>query len=81
MKQHRNREATDELAELNNYKAGYITKYVSMFAFAIAIILIQDFTLILKEDVVGNIMSVIVISISFTELVHNVVFIILEKVQ
>ena len=81
MKQHRNREATDELAELNNYKAGYITKYVSMFAFAIVIILIQDFTTILKEDVVGNIISVIVIGISFTELVHNVVFVILEKVQ
>ena len=69
------------MAVLNNYKAGYITKYVSMLVIAIAIILIKDFTLLLKEDIIGNIMSVIVICISFTELVHNMVFIILEKVQ
>lgn len=81
MKQYRNREAKDELADLNNYKAGYITKYISMFAVAIAIILIKDFNLILKSDIVGNAMSVIVICLSFTELVHNIVFIILEKVQ
>ena len=55
MKKHRNRETTDELSALNNYKAGYITKYISIF--------------------------VVAICISFTELVHNLVFIILEKVQ
>lgn len=81
MKQYRNREAKDELADLNNYKAGYITKYVSVFAIAIAIILVKDFNLILKEDVVGNVLSIIIICLSFTELIHNIVFIILEKVQ
>ena len=77
--QYRNREVTDELAELNNYKAGYITKYVSIFAFVITILLVRDFNLILKEDIVGNVLRVIVISLSFTELVHNIVFIMLEK--
>lgn len=81
MKQYRNREAKDELADLNNYKAGYITKYVSVFAIAIAIILVKDFNLILKEDALGNVLSIITICLSFTELVHNIVFIILEKVQ
>lgn len=81
MKQYRNREAKDELADLNNYKAGYITKYVSVFAIAIVIILVKDFNLILTEDVVGNVLSIILLCFSFTELVHNIVFIILEKVQ
>lgn len=81
MKKHRNREATDELAILNNYKAGYITKYISMFVVAIVILLVKDFNRILQDDIVGNVMCVIVICISFTELLHNIVFIILEKVQ
>lgn len=81
MKKHRSREATDELAILNNYKAGFITKYISIFVVAIVILLVKDFNRILQEDAVGNVMSVIVICISFTELLHNVVFIILEKVQ
>ena len=81
MKKHRNREMTDELAVLNNYKAGYITKYITMFVAAIVILLVKDFNLILQDDVLGNVMCVVVICISFTELVHNIVFIILEKVQ
>ncbi len=81
IKQWRNRESKDELADLNNYKAGYITKYICMFVAAITIILVKDFNLILREDVVGNALSIIVICLSFTELVHNIVFIILEKVQ
>lgn len=79
MKQHRNREASDELADLNSYKAGYIAKYISIFAIAGAIILVRDFNLVLKEDIVGNALSVFIISISFTELIQHVVFIILEK--
>ena len=80
MKQHRNRETTDELAVLHQYQAGYITKYISIFAVAIVILLVKDFTLILREnDVIGNVISIIVMSISFTELIHNIVFIILEK--
>lgn len=79
MKQHRNREASDELADLNSYKAGYIAKYISIFAIATIIILVKDFNLILKEDIVGNVLSVFTITISFTELVHHIVFIILEK--
>lgn len=81
MKKHRNREKTDELAVLNNYKAGYVTKYISIFVVAIVILLVKDFNRILQDDVVGNVMCVVVICISFTELLHNIVFIILEKVQ
>lgn len=79
MKQYRNRETTDELADLNKYKAGYITKYISIFMVAIIILLVKDFNLILQEDIVGNVLSVLVICLSFTELIHNIVFIILEK--
>lgn len=79
MKQSRNKETTDELADLNTYKAGYITKYVSIFIVAIVILLVKDFTVILQEDIVGGIMSVFIISLSFTELIHNIIFIILEK--
>lgn len=79
MKQCRNRDARDELADLNNYKAGYITQYISIFVVAIIILLVKDFNLILKADIVGNVLSVFVISLSFTELIHNIVFIILEK--
>lgn len=79
MQQYRNREATDELADLNSYKAGYIAKYISIFAIAIIIILVKNFNLILKEDIVGNVLSVFTISFSFTELIHHIVFIILEK--
>lgn len=79
MKQYQNREATDELADLNKYKAGYITKYISMFMCVITILLVKDFGLLLKEDIVGNALSVFIICLSFTELIHNIVFIILEK--
>lgn len=79
MKQYRNRETTDELAELNQYKAGYITKYICAFLFAVMILFVKDFNLIWKGDIVGNVLSVFVTILSFTELVHNIVFIILEK--
>lgn len=79
MKQARHKEKEDELSQLNNYKAGYIAKYISIFVIAVIILLVKDFTLILKEDVVGNILSVFLICFSLTELIHNIVFIILEK--
>lgn len=79
LKQYRNREATDELADLNNYKAGYIAKYINIFVIPMIILLVKDFNLILKEDTVGNFLSVFLISFSLTELIHNIVFIILEK--
>jgi len=72
-------EATDELADFNKYKAGYIAKYISVFAMVIAIILIRDFNIIMRDDFVGFALCIFVISISFMELVHNIVFIILEK--
>lgn len=79
MKQYKNRDTIDELADLNNYKAGYIAKYISIFVIAIIILLVKDFNVILKKDVVGNVLSVFLISLSLTELIHNIVFIILEK--
>lgn len=80
MKQHRNREASDELSISNNYKAGYITKYVSVFVIAIMILLVKDFRFLFQENNWGNSMSVIICCISFTELIHNLVFVILEKI-
>ncbi len=79
MKQHRNREKSDELADFNHYKAGYITKYICIFVFTIIILLANYFKWTLKDDTVGNVLSVFVISLSFTEMIHNIVFVILEK--
>lgn len=79
VKQSRNKETADELAVLNNYKAGYIAKYISIFIIAVIILIVKDFSLILKEDIVGNILSVFLIGLSLTELIHNIVFIVLEK--
>lgn len=78
-RQHGRRERTDELADLNNYKAGYIAKYLSVLLIAIIILLVKDFSLVLKEDMVGNTLTVMLICFSFTEVIHNVVFIVLEK--
>lgn len=75
----RKTETTDELADLNKYKAGYIAKYISVIAMVIAIILIRDFNVIMRDDFVGYALCIFVIGISFMELVHNIVFIILEK--
>ena len=79
MKQGRRRETTDELAKLNQYKAGYITKYISIFMLVIIVLLVKDFSFMLKENVFVNALSVLLISLSFTELIHNIVFIVLEK--
>lgn len=79
MSRHKKAEASDELAEINKYKAGYIAKYISVFAMVIAILLIRDFNVILRDDFVSYASCIFVISISFMELVHNIVFIILEK--
>ena len=79
IKKHQDRETRDERAVLNNYKAGYIAKYISVVVIAVIILLVKDFSVVLKNDVVGNVLSVLVISISITEIIHNIAFIILEK--
>lgn len=80
VRQGRRREQTDELAVLHNYKAGYIAKYLSVLLIAVIILLVKDFSLVLNEDMVGNVLTVLLICFSFTEIIHNIVFIILEKV-
>ena len=79
MKQYKNREKDDELSNLNNYKAGYIAKYISVVIFSVVVLLVKDFSLIFGEDVIGNVLVVFLMSISITDLIHNIIFIILEK--
>lgn len=78
-KQSRNTEATDELADLHKYKAGYFTKYITVFTIPVIILLMKECNWMPKEDLVGNVLSAILISISITEIIHNVIFIILDK--
>lgn len=74
------KDKTDELANLHMYKAGYITKYISIFIVIAAILLIKDFNLILNEnDMVGNVMNLFVMILSLFQIVHYTTFIILEK--
>lgn len=79
MKQYKNREKDDELSNLNNYKAGYIAKYICVVIFSVVVLLVKDFSLIFGEDVIGNVLVVFLMSISITDLIHNIIFIILEK--
>ena len=79
-KQHKRRERIDELAELHIYRAGYIAKYLSVLLIAVIILVVKDFRPVLNEDMVGNVLTVLLICFSFTEIIHNIVFIILEKI-
>jgi len=78
-KQERKTEAPDELADFNKYKAAYITKYICLFLVPIVVLLLNDFNLMSEEDMVGNVLSVFLVSLSITEIIHNIVFIVLEK--
>lgn len=74
------KDKNDELADLHMYKAGYITKYISIFIVIAAILLIKDFNLILNAtDMFGNFMNLFVLVLSLFEIVQYTTFIILEK--
>jgi len=79
VKQERKTEASDELAEFNNYKAGYITKYICILLIPIGILLLNYFHLLQEDDTVGNVSTVLFISLCITEIIHSIVFIVLEK--
>lgn len=78
-KKTKQREKNDELADLNQYKAGYITKYILVFIFAAIVLTIKDFKPFYTDDIVGNIMRTFFIFLSINEIIQNIVFIILEK--
>jgi len=79
IKQTRKAEDPDELADFNKYKAGYITKYICIFLIPIIILFLNEFNLMREEDIVDNVMRVFLIGLSITEIIHNIVFIVLEK--
>lgn len=80
-KKEKQSEKNDELSALNEYKAGLITKYILVFVFAAFVLTIQDFSVFYTDDILGNIMRTFLIFLSITEIIHNIVFIILEKID
>lgn len=78
-KKSKQREKSDELSELNEAKAGWITKYILVFVFGAMVFLIQDFSPFYTDDVYGNLMRTFLIFLSISEIIHNIIFVILEK--
>ena len=78
-KKSKQREKRDELSDYNQYKAGYITKYILAIVFAVIILTIKDFSPFYTDDFFGNIMRTLLIFFSINEIIHNIVFFILEK--
>ncbi len=79
IKQNCNKEKVDELASLNRFKAGYVTKYIMAFLVIFAIIVVKDFNIIFTDDTVGNVITILLIVMCTTELIEDIIFIILEK--
>ena len=77
--QGRKRECRDELADLNRYKAGSITKFIFGSIMIFTVVIVKDFSVILTDNFVTNIMSIFVILLTLWEFIENIVFIILEK--
>lgn len=78
-KKSKQREKSDELSNLNEATAGQITKYILVFVFGAMVFLIQDFRPFYTDDVFGNFMRTFLVFLSISEIIHNIVFFILEK--
>lgn len=76
--QTKNTEKGDELSAQNKYKAGYISKYVCVIVLTAAIWHIHDFSFAFTGDFIDNLRLPIAIFM-FSQLVENIIFIILEK--
>lgn len=77
--QGRKRECRDELADLNRYKAAYISKFIFGTILIFSIVIIKDFRPFLSGEFVIDIMSIFVILLSLWEFIENIIFIIIEK--
>lgn len=73
-------EKEDELAKIHRYKAGYISKFISLFLFAIALYIIKDFSFAYKGDFLDN-LSLPFIMLMTELFIENIIFIIFEKFQ
>lgn len=73
-------EKDDELSLLHKYKAGYISKTISAFIFAIVIFIVKDFSFAFTGDFIDfwGIPAIIIIT---SDLISSITFIILEKFQ
>lgn len=78
-KKSKQREKSDELSNLNEVNAGQITKYILVFVFGVMVFSIQDFSPFYTDGVFGNFMRTILIFLSISEIIHNIIFVILEK--
>ena len=79
LKKLKNTEKIDELAKQHRYKAGFITKYILIIIIILAILLVKDFSILLTDDTVGNILSIYLIVFSLSEIIEEITFLILEK--
>lgn len=77
----KNSDKWDELAKMHMYKAGYCAKYVFLIMVMLLVILIKDFSFLFEKDMVGGIISVIILGSCFADMLMHIVFIILEKMN
>ena len=73
-------EKDDELSKLHRYRAGCISKYISVLIFAIVVFIVKDFSFAFTGDFIDGLSLPIIIIIT-SELISNITFIILEKFQ
>lgn len=74
-------ETEDELAKIHRYKAGYISRLITIFLFSIILYTIKDFSFAYNNrGFLGN-LSIPIIMIMTEAFIENIVFIILEKFQ
>lgn len=74
-----NSDKWDELAKMHMYKAGYYAKYIFLILLILLVILVKDFSFLFEKDMVGGILSAIVLGFCFSDMLMHIVFIILEK--
>ncbi len=73
-------EKDDELSLLHKYKAGYISKTISIILFSIIVLIIKDFSFFTAGNIF-DILALPIIALSTSNLISNIIFIILEKFQ
>lgn len=77
----KNSDKWDELAKMHMYKAGYYAKYVFLVMVMLLVILVKDFSFLFEKDMVGGIISVVILGNCFADMLMHIVFIILEKMN
>lgn len=74
-------EKEDELSKLHRYKAGRISKFITILLFAVVLYIIKDFSFAYNDRGFLDNLFIPIIMITTDTFIENVIFIILEKFQ